>query len=316
MPREKYQYVVPPELNRKRLDQVLSELCPEHSRSRLQNWIRSGYVTVDERALRQKDQVFTDQLIAIDAEVDEQEDWEKQAIPLDIVFEDEEILIINKPAGLVVHPGAGNPDNTLLNALLYHAECLSMVPRAGIVQRLDKDTSGLMVVAKSLTAHTYLVEELQQRNIKRQYEAVVYGVMTAGGSVDAPIGRHPRQRKRMAVNENGKQATTHYRILKKYPAHTYVKLQLESGRTHQIRVHMLHINYPIVGDPVYTARRRSVKNCSVELRETLQQFLRQALHACQLDFIHPVSDQALSFSAPLPEDIQHLLRALDNDASR
>ena len=241
MPTEKLTFTVPEELAGKRLDLALAQLCPQHSRSRLQEWIRSGYVKVDDLRLRPRDNVTMGQSIHIEAEFEIQQEWEKEEISLNIVHEDEAFIIINKPAGLVVHPGAGNPRHTLLNALLYYSPQLEQVPRAGIVQRLDKDTSGLMVIALTPSTHTYLVDQLQQRLVKRHYQAVVHGIMTAGGTVDAPIGRHHIQRKRMAVTESGKAAVTHYRILKKYSSHTHIQLKLESGRTHQIRVHMAHI---------------------------------------------------------------------------
>jgi len=229
------------------------------------------------------------------------------------VFEDEHILILNKPAGLIVHPGAGNPEHTLLNALLYHHPPLQRIPRAGIIQRLDKDTSGLMVVTKTLLAHTWLVQQLQQRLIKREYQALVSGVMTAGGRVDAPIGRHPIRRKRMAITAAGKAATTHYRVIKKYRAHTHILLRLESGRTHQIRVHMTHIKHPILGDPVYGGRQHLPKHASAQLRELIQTFPRQALHACSLGLTHPQTKQALSWDIALPEDMQGLLHALEHE---
>jgi 23S rRNA pseudouridine1911/1915/1917 synthase len=313
MPTEKLTLTVPEELDGKRLDQALARLCPQHSRSRLQDWIRSAYVKVDGKTLRQRDSVSTGQSIQIEAEFEIQQEWEKQEMPLDIVHEEETLIIINKPPGLVVHPGAGNPGHTLLNALLFYSPQLEQVPRAGIVQRLDKDTSGLMVIARTPSTHTYLVEQLQKRNVKRQYQAIVHGVMTAGGTVDAPIGRHHIQRKRMAVTESGKPACTHYRVLNRFPAHTHVQLQLESGRTHQIRVHMAHIHYPIVGDPLYGGRQRLPKNCSSALKEKIAQFPRQALHACQLGLSHPLTGEVLTFSAPLPDDFRSLLSALEDE---
>jgi 23S rRNA pseudouridine1911/1915/1917 synthase len=313
MPTENLTLTVPDELDGRRLDQVLAHLSPQHSRSRLQGWIRRGYVKVDGEILRQRDSVVLGQTIKIEAEYEIQDEWEKQEIPINIIHEDEEILIINKPAGLVVHPGAGNPGHTLLNALLYHYPQLERVPRAGIVQRLDKDTSGLMVIALTPSTHTHLVEQLKQRLVKRQYEAIVHGVMTAGGTVNAPIARHHIQRKRMAVKESGKQAITHYRVITKFAAHTHVQCQLESGRTHQIRVHMAHIHYPVVGDPVYGGRKRLPKNSSESLKQKIAEFSRQALHACELGLCHPQTGEAMIFSAPLPEDFKTLLDALKNE---
>ncbi len=315
MQTEKLTLIVTEELEGKRLDKALAILCPQHSRSRLQSWIRSGFVTVDDRTLRQRDSVTSGQSILIDAEFEVQDEWEKEEMPLDILFEDEAFIILDKPPGRVVHPGAGNTSHTLLNALLYYSPQLAQVPRAGIVQRLDKDTSGLMVIAKTPSTHTYLVDQLQKRLVKREYQAIVHGVMTAGGTVDAAIGRHHIQRKRMAVTDSGKAARTHYRVLKKYPAHTHVQLQLESGRTHQIRVHMTHINYPLVGDPMYGGRKRIPKNCSETLKESITAFPRQALHACRLELTHPATGRNHEFSSPTPDDFQLLLNALEADSN-
>ena len=313
MPTEKLSFTIPEELSGKRLDQALSQLCPQHSRARLQEWIRQGFVRVDDSPRRPRDPVSPGQAIEIEAELPLVSHWESEDINLDIVYQDEEILVINKPAGLVVHPGAGNPRHTLLNALLYHETQLEQVPRAGIVHRLDKDTSGLMVVALTPTTHTYLVDQLREHKVQRQYQAIVQGVMTAGGSVDAAIARHHIQRKRMAVKDSGKHAVTHYRVVKKYPAHTHIRVQLETGRTHQIRVHMAHIRYPIVGDRVYGGRPRLAKQNSEQLKALLRTFPRQALHASELSLKHPLSGEEMSFAAPLPDDILALLEALDND---
>ena len=314
---EKFTSIVPESLSGKRLDQVLANLYPQHSRSRLQAWINAGQVKVDNRILRQKDPVRTGACIEIIPVFPSREQCLAEAIPLNILYEDEVILIINKSPGLVVHPGAGNPAHTLQNALLFHDTGLAQVPRAGIVQRLDKDTSGIMVIAKTPTSHTWLVDQLQRRYIKREYQAIVTGVMTAGGTVAAPIGRHPTLRKRMAVSENGKPAVTHYRVLKKYPQHTHISVRLETGRTHQIRVHMNYIHYPVVGDPVYGGRKRVPKNITPELRQALLAFPRQALHASALTLAHPISKQEMSWSAPLPADFQSLLTILaDNVQAR
>ena len=314
MPNEKLTLVVPDELAGRRLDQALSKLCPQHSRSRLQRWVKAGNVKVDDRIIRQRDPVKAGATIEIVPIYETQPHWSVEAIPLDIIYEDESIIVLNKPAGLVVHPGAGNPDHTLLNALLYHDQTLQQVPRAGIVQRLDKDTSGIMVVARTPAAHTFLVDQLQQRLVRREYQAIVNGVMTAGGRVEAAIGRHPVHRKRMAVVERGKPATSHYRILKKYPTHTHIQLTLESGRTHQIRVHMAYIRFPVVGDPVYGGRNLLPKNVSQAFRQTIQSFPRQALHACALGLQHPVSDDDMIWTVPLPQDMQDLLNAIESDA--
>ena len=312
---EKLTTIVPENMSGRRLDQVLANLYPQHSRSRLQAWISAGQVKVDNRILRQKDPVKTGECIEIIPVFSSREQCQAEAIPLNILYEDEAILIINKSPGLVVHPGAGNPTHTLQNALLYHNNSLAQVARAGIVQRLDKDTSGIMVIAKTPTTHTYLVDQLQRRYIQRQYQAIVTGVMTAGGTIDASIGRHPTLRKRMTVLEHGKPAVTHYRVLKKYPQHTHISIRLETGRTHQIRVHMAYIRYPVVGDPVYGGRQRVPKNISPELRQAVLDFPRQALHASALTLAHPVSKKEMTWSAPLPTDFQSLLTILESNAT-
>ena len=308
---EIFSVIVPEQYSGKRLDQALALLCPRHSRARLQAWIRDGFVRVDGAGLRQKDSVSAGQLIEVKATLDDRhENWVEQAIPIDVIFEDEAILALNKAPGLVVHPGAGNPDRTLVNALLYHAPQLAKVPRAGLVQRLDKDTSGIMVVAKTPTAHTRLVKDLQERNITREYRALVHGTLLSGGTVDAPIGRHPTLRTRMAVSNGGKPATTHYRIVRKYPACTEVRLQLETGRTHQIRVHMAHLGHAVVGDPVYSGRKRFAKNVSAGIREALALFPRQALHALRIELEHPANGKPLVLEAPLAADMVELFAAL------
>lgn len=292
----------------KRLDQVLADLFPEYSRSKLKEWILAGFVKVDDEVVtvaRQKMQ--GDEQIDIHAQIAVQVLNTPQNIELDIVFEDEHVLVINKPAGLVVHPGAGNADGTVLNALLAHHPEIENIPRAGIVHRLDKDTTGLMVVAKTLIAQTYLVEQLQTRVMSREYEALIMGRMVAGGFVDEPIGRHPTKRTSMAVRATGKEATTHYRIKEKFRAHTHLRLKLESGRTHQIRVHMAHIRHPLVGDQLYGGRPRMPKAASEAFMQSLRNFKRQALHAAQLSFAHPISEDWLTFNAPLPDDFVQLL---------
>lgn len=316
MPVEELNFTINPEMKGMRLDQALAELCPQHSRSRLQAWIKSGYITVDDMTPKQRDIVHGGESIHIRAEFEAADTkWSKEAIPLDIVHADTDIVVINKPPGLVVHPGAGNREHTLLNALLYHMPELEQIPRAGIVQRLDKDTSGLMIIARTLKAHTRLVDLLQKREITRLYQAVVAGTLTAGGHVDAPVGRHPVKRKRMAVTDNGKPAVTHYRILKRFPAHTWIQLRLESGRTHQIRVHMAHIRHPLVGDPVYGGRHRFPKNSGEKLLHILQTFPRQALHACRLELIHPSTNLPVSWDAALPDDMKNLLALLESNGN-
>ncbi|MEN8167799.1 MAG: 23S rRNA pseudouridine(1911/1915/1917) synthase RluD [Pseudomonadota bacterium] len=298
----------------RRLDQVLSELFGEFSRSRLQRWIKEGRVRVDGRPCRAKDKVWGGERVQLQAVLEQEVGDRAEAIPLDILYEDASLLVINKPAGLVVHPAAGNPRGTLLNALLHHLPALSRLPRGGIVHRLDKQTSGLLVVAKTLPAHASLVNQLQARSVKREYRAIVQGVMTSGGSVAQPIGRHPVHRVRMAVHPGGKPAVTHYRVLERFRAHSYLRVNLETGRTHQIRVHMAHIRHPLLGDPVYGGRLRLPAGASEALREALQGFQRQALHAARLELLHPASEEVMAWEAPLPEDMLQMLRLLQEDA--
>jgi len=299
-----------------RLDQALAAIFPDYSRARLQQWIKQGLVSVDgSTAKRPKDKVIGGELVELEALMEDQVECCPEPIPLEIVYEDESLLVINKPAGLVVHPAAGNPNGTMQNALLHHDETLVQLPRAGIVHRLDKETSGLLVVAKSLVAHKYLVEQLQERSIKREYRAVVTGVMTAGGSVDQPIGRHPNQRTKMAVILSGKPAVTHYRVLERFRYHTYVKVILETGRTHQIRVHMAHIRYPLVGDPVYAGRLRIPPGVTPQLEAMLRRFKRQALHARKLGLEHPKTGEWMEWTTEPPQDMQELLRVLEQDTA-
>jgi len=307
------QITVPDELSGKRLDQALSKLCPEHSRSRIQSWIKSGDVSVNKLNYKQKDPVNFGDVIEINAELNSIEKHQPEAIDLNIIYQDEAIIIINKPAGLVVHPGAGNPNHTLVNALLNFDANLDTLPRAGIVHRLDKDTTGVMVVARTLTSHTFLVNKLQERNIKREYQAIVCGQLIAGGSIENNMGRHPVNRIKMAVTHSGKTATTHYRVIKKYQHYTHLHVQLETGRTHQIRVHMSHIKHPIVGDPVYGNNNSIKKGVNPSLRDIIKHFKRQALHAFSLELPHPVSGNLMQFNAELPEDINALINALNSD---
>ena len=304
------EFSVPPELSDRRLDQAVAELMPEHSRSRLQSWIKSGVLTVNGQTCKPRDKVMLDDRIHLDAEPEIQVSWQAESINLDIVHEDEHLLVINKPAGLVVHPAAGHADGTLVNALLHYAPEVENLPRAGIVHRLDKDTSGIMVVARSLIAHTSLVDQLQTRTMGREYEAVVVGTMTGGATVDAPIGRHPRERKKMAVAPSGKPAVTHYRILERFAAHTHIHCKLESGRTHQIRVHLAHVRHPLVGDQLYGGRLRLPKGSTESLRKELSGFHRQALHARKLTLEHPETGEILSWEVPRPADLEGLLAAL------
>ncbi|WP_422134504.1 23S rRNA pseudouridine(1911/1915/1917) synthase RluD [Endozoicomonas sp. ALD040] len=307
------QVVVPDELGSKRLDQIAASCFPDFSRARLQEWIKNGDLRVDGQKKKPKDKLVGGEKLTLSVEVDDEERWEPEDIPLNIIYEDDAILVINKPVGLVVHPAAGNYSGTLLNGLLYHYPEIASVPRAGIVHRLDKDTSGLMVVAKTLAAHTDLVAQLQDRSVSREYEAVTQGVMTAGGTVNEPIARHPTHRLRMAVVPGGKASVTHYRVLKKFNAHTHVRCKLETGRTHQIRVHMSYIRFPLVGDDLYAGRLRIPKGCSAILEETLRSFKHQALHARKLGLMHPVSDDYMEWEAPLPDDFSALLEVLKED---
>ena len=304
---------VPISLAGVRLDQAAAELFADHSRERLKGWIKHGALTVDGLPGRPKDKVAGGEWLRLLAEIEDDTRFEAEDIPLDVVHEDDEVLILNKPSGLVVHPAAGNPDGTLLNALLHHCPALAMVPRAGIVHRLDKDTTGLMVVAKTLTAQTALVDQLQSRTVSREYDAVSVGVMTAGGTVDAPIGRHPKDRKRQAVNASGKPAVTHYRVVERFRAHTHVRCRLETGRTHQIRVHLAHQRFPLIGDPVYGGRLKLPPGASEGLKELLRGFPRQALHARKLAFVHPGSDERVEFRAALPDDMLMLIDYLRDD---
>lgn len=305
---------VPAELDGERLDQVAARLFPAYSRSRLQAWIRTGELQVGGEQRRPRDKVRLGDRLAVTAELVQEVGWQAQAIDLDIIYEDHSILVLNKPAGLVVHPAAGHADGTLVNALLAHAPELAQLPRAGIVHRLDMETSGIMVVARSLTAHHHLVAQLQARTVRREYCAVCIGAMTGGGTVDAPMGRHPRLRKKMAVLGNGgKTAITHYRVTRRFAHHTRITVNLETGRTHQIRVHMAHRHYPLVGDPLYGGRPRIPRGASGELIEALRSFPRQALHAQALGLIHPDSGQEMRFECPLPADLVGLLEILERE---
>ena len=305
------QITIPEELDGKRLDQALATLCPEHSRSRIQSWIKSGEVTVNNSNYKQRDEVRSDDKIVIDAELQFVDSYEPEDIELDIVYEDDAIIIVNKPAGLVVHPGAGNPNHTLVNALLNFDSTLEAIPRAGIIHRLDKDTTGVMVVARTLESHTFLVNQLQERIIKREYQTIVCGQLISGGSIENKMGRHPVHRTKMAVTNSGKVATTHYKILKKYQHYTHLHVHLETGRTHQIRVHMSHIKHPIIGDPVYGNNKSIRKGVTPALREIITGFSRQALHAFSLELPHPATKERMKFTADLPEDMTALIEALN-----
>lgn len=302
--------IVPDALAGKRVDQVVQMLWPEFSRGRLQKWIKSGELTLDSVAVVPKAKVRAGQRVQLQATLKPEQDWSAQALPLAIVYEDEHIMVIDKPANVVVHPAPGHSDHTLVNALVYHSPGLSHLPRAGIVHRIDKDTTGLLVVAKTLQAHAQLVEAMQARRIKREYFALVWGEVTGSGSVDKPIGRHPHHRTKMAVVSGGKPAVTHYQIARRFAQHTLLAVQLETGRTHQIRVHLSHLGLPIVGDPVYGGRHRIPAGGDPKVLAVLEQFNRQALHAAQLTLDHPITAKAMHFEAPLPADFQNLLDVL------
>jgi 23S rRNA pseudouridine1911/1915/1917 synthase len=304
---------VPSDLGGQRLDQIAAQLFDEYSRSRLSGWIKDGRLTVDGAVLRPRDIVHSGAVLTLEAEQEAQGEWVAQDIALNIVYEDEHILVIDKPAGLVVHPAAGHADGTLLNALLHHVPDIINVPRAGIVHRLDKDTTGLMVVAKTLQAQTKLVDQLQKRTVSRIYECICIGVITSGATIDAPIGRSSANRQRMAVIDGGKPAVTHYRVLERFRSHTHVRVKLETGRTHQIRVHMTHAGYPLVGDPLYAGRFRIPPAASPTLVQTLKEFPRQALHARFLELEHPATGQRMKWVSPLPEDLVWLLSLLRQD---
>jgi len=296
-----------------RLDQALAALFPDYSRTRLKAWIEAGRVLVDGVRPKPRDLVSGGELVRVEPLQQPRVEVAPEAIALDVVHEDPALLVLAKPAGLVVHPGAGNPRATLQNALLAHDPALAMLPRAGIVHRLDKDTSGLLVVARTPEAHARLTKALAKHEVEREYEAVTIGVMTAGGTVDAPIDRHPVDRLRMAVRGSGREAVTHYRVVERFRAHTHVRVHLETGRTHQIRVHLTHAGFPLVGDPLYGKRLVIPKGATPRLVKTLQGFRRQALHAARLAFVHPASGQRVEFSAPPPPDFAELLAALRED---
>ena len=298
-----------------RLDQAVAELFTDFSRSRLKEWLLEGKVMVNGTVVtKPRTKVMGGEAITVQAELEDEQRWEAQDIPLNIVYEDDDIIVINKPRDLVVHPGAGTPDGTVLNALLFHYPPIAEVPRAGIVHRLDKDTTGLMVVAKTVPAQTRLVRELQKRNITREYEAIAIGTMTAGGMIDKPIGRHSTKRTLMAVSPLGKPAVTHYRVAEHFREHTRLRLRLETGRTHQIRVHMAYLQHPLLGDTAYGGRARIPKGATQELTDMIRGFDRQALHAVMLRFAHPITGEELEFHAPVPDDMVVMTEALREDA--
>jgi 23S rRNA pseudouridine1911/1915/1917 synthase len=305
-----------PALAGRRLDQALAEALPQYSRSRLKGWLDAGRITVNGGVPRAREIIVGGESVTVIPETAPRVEALPEAIPLDLRHVDADVLVLHKPAGLVVHPGAGNPTGTLLNALLHYDPALAHLPRAGIVHRLDKDTSGLMVVARTPSAYDGLVTQLSTRVVSREYEAICVGVMIGGGSVHAPIGRHETDRLRMAVRRDGRDAVTHYRVTERFRAHTHVRVQLETGRTHQIRVHLTHVGFPLVGDPTYGKRLVVPRGADIPVMEALRGFRRQALHAAHLAFIHPVSQAHLAFDAAVPEDFAALLALLQEDVLR
>ncbi len=306
--------IVPDELSGLRLDRALAQMFPEHSRSRLKSWLLAGDIRVDGESPRPRDPVFGGEEVTLTVAPNVETGAEPEAMPLDVVYEDDALLVINKPAGLVVHPGSGNRSGTLMNGLLFRVPALANLPRAGIIHRLDKDTTGLLLVPRTLAAHTDLVRQLADRSISRGYLAICTGVLTGGGTIDAPIGRHPVDRKRMAVTDAGKPAVTHYTVRERFRGHTFINVRLETGRTHQIRVHFAHRRHPLVGDRVYGGRPKLPKGASQALVAALKSYPRQALHAACLEFDHPDTGERVTVEAPLPDDFQALLDALRRDA--
>lgn len=304
---------IPDEWAGERVDQALAKLFPDYSRSRLQTWLKDGQILLDGQLKKAKDKVLGGEQVKLQVVLVSENVWEAENIALNVIYEDEHLLIINKSAGMVVHPAAGNFSGTMLNALLHYAPELEAIPRAGIVHRLDKDTTGLLVVARTLPAQKLLVEQLQARSFLREYDAIVNGLITAGGTIEAPIGRHPVNRKRMAVNTNGKPAITHYRLNERFRCHTKLTVKLETGRTHQIRVHMAHIHHPLLGDPAYAGRFKMPAASDEAFQEMLRSFKRQALHARHLGLIHPASHEFVEWEVEVHQDMLDLENALRLD---
>jgi len=302
--------IIPERMTGYRLDVALSEMLPDYSRSKITAWIKSGDALVNNKAFKPKDKVNGSQMVMLSLNKKQNNHWSAENIALNIVFEDEDIIVINKQFGIVTHPGAGNWTGTLANALLYYDPSLSKLDRAGIVHRLDKNTSGLMVIARNEKSQKYLIEQLQSHLVDREYSAIVYGHMIAGGTVDEPIGRDPKDRVKQAVLMSGKDATTHYRAIDRFKSHTHVKAILETGRTHQIRVHLSYVGHSLIGDPMYGGRVRFPKKASEELKKALNNFKRQALHSKKLTLTHPISGESMSWKAPLPDDMLELLEVL------
>ena len=323
MPREINQHsIVPNAFAGERLDAVLAELFEDYSRSRIQTWVKSGELKVNDKKVKPNFKVAGGEYVTLNARLEEEGEWQAEPIALNIVFEDEHIMVLNKPAGLVVHPASGNWNGTLLNGLLHHDACFRLLPRAGIVHRLDKDTSGLMVVAKTLEAQTHLVEQLQARTVNRYYQALVWGEPTDSGAVEANIGRHPSVRTKMAVVKEGKPAKTHWQTLHSYfldnQPFSHLQLKLETGRTHQIRVHMAYLGHPLVGDDVYgheqmVKRINQQPEVSNEVSRHIVEFARQALTAVKLGLLHPASDEYMEWSIAVPDDFQEVLEMLEQE---
>jgi len=309
---ETLKIIIPERMTGQRLDVALSEMLPDYSRSKITAWIKSGEALINHKSFKPKDKVNGSEMVELTISQKQNNDWVGEDIPLNIVFEDEDIIVLNKAIGLVTHPGAGNWSGTLANALLHYEPKLATLDRAGIVHRLDKNTSGLMVVARNEKSQKYLVEQLQKHSVSREYSAIVYGHMVAGGTIDEPIGRDTKDRVKQAVSSHGKEAVTHYRVIDRYQNHTHIKAILETGRTHQIRVHLSHIGYPLMGDPMYGGKVRFPKKADVILKEAIVNFKRQALHARKLTLTHPISGELMSWKAPLPEDMLVLLDVLND----
>ena len=302
--------IIPDRLIGQRIDSAMAQMLPDYSRSKITTWVRSGGALINGKTFKPKEKILGGEIVTLNIKTEKTNDWKAEDIPLDIVFEDDDIIVVNKPVGLVTHPGAGNWTGTLANALLHYDPSLANLDRAGIVHRLDKNTSGLMVVARSELAQKNLVEKLQTHAVSREYSAIVYGHMISGGTVDEPIGRDPKDRIRQAVVEDGKDAVTHYRVIDRFAHHTHVKAILETGRTHQIRVHLSYIGHPLIADPMYGGKIRFPKKADDHLKNALKKFNRQALHAKKLTLTHPITFEQMSWKAPLPQDLQDLLKIL------
>ena len=305
-----FKIIIPPRMSGYRLDAALAEMLPDYSRSKISSWIKAGDVLIEQSKFKPKDKSTGSEIISLNVCEKSYSKWNPENIPLDIVFEDDDIIVINKPYGLVTHPGSGNWTGTLANALLYYDSSLFRLDRAGIVHRLDKNTSGLMVVSKNEKSQKFLVEQLQMHAVEREYSAIVYGHMISGGSIDEPLGRDPKDRVKQSVLSNGKDALTHFRVIDRFKSHTHVKAILETGRTHQIRVHLSHIGHPLIGDPVYGGRVRFPKKASQELKIVLSNFHRHALHSKKLSLSHPVTGKLMSWKAELPDDMKELVNTL------